>query len=163
MCSRRLEKLQKRCVTVFVVKPINRPAKTSFVLPALFVCFRVLSCLFSCISLSVSKIGSITSLFGIGACAPPPNSLLGEGRPDTRERRKSSLFLKQALKIVKFLTSFKTKFSNNGFFTLVNFLCDKFACDIQLDNYKQNNTQSQTLLFFGHFNLSIKISNELWL
>ena len=31
-------------------------------------------------------------LFGKGARAPPPNSsLLGEGRPDTRERRKSSL------------------------------------------------------------------------
>ena len=29
-------------------------------------------------------------LFGKGARAPPP-SLLGEGRPDTRERRKSSL------------------------------------------------------------------------
>ena len=30
-------------------------------------------------------------LFGKGACAPPPNSLLGEGRPDTRERQISSL------------------------------------------------------------------------
>ena len=41
------------------------------------------------------------------------------------------------------------------------FYAINFACDILLDNYKQNNTQSQTLLFFRHLNLSIKISNEL--
>ena len=30
-------------------------------------------------------------LFGKGACTPPLNSLLREGKPDTREWRKSSL------------------------------------------------------------------------
>ena len=50
-------------------------------------------------------------LFGKGARAPP-RTLLGEGRPDTRERRKSSLVSIMILKhkFSKFITLYSLRF-----------------------------------------------------